>query len=305
MNIDFKKLGYRWRGYYDVNQVYADKDVVFKEGAAFAYDSLSQNFKIFARGHEEALVKGEIIVGGDIDRAIGNPGEYLYVREGKVKFEHPIDRNGIKVVRLGQKADCWMGNINYMSHCYGVFIMSDGSVRAMGRTWEGQLGTGDKDEGIGYWTPIRVNYPNGTPAQVKAFPGYHCLHTIDAKGQLWGAGDEFAGWSSSTDHFADPGGDETEQRMTNVGERSDIGDAKIVDVVKCLDQYSHYEVFYAIDDQGRVYSWGHNPHGILGHGNTSSIRRAKLIEFTKDIPIAKIGTDAHTATGMIDYDGNL
>jgi len=306
MNIDFKKLGYRWRGYYDVNQTYADKDVVFKEGAAFAYDSLTQNFKIFARGHEEALSKGEIIVGGDIDRAIGNPGEYLYVREGKVKFEHPIDRNGTKVVRLGQKADCWMGNIQYMSHYYGVFIMSDGSVRAIGRTWEGQLGQGDqKDEGHGYWTPIRINYPQGSPAQVKAFPGYDALHTLDAKGQLWGAGNEWAGWSTHSDYFTDPGGDQTEQRMTNVGEHSDIKDAKIVDVVKGLCQYSHYSVHYAIDDQGRVYSWGDNPNGVLGHGTTSACYKAKLIEFTKDIPIAKIGTDAHTVTGMIDYDGNL
>ena len=50
MNIDYTKLGYRWRGYYSDSVAYGDKDVVYKEGAAFYFDLPTNTFKIFARG---------------------------------------------------------------------------------------------------------------------------------------------------------------------------------------------------------------------------------------------------------------
>ena len=111
MNIDYKKLGYRWRGYYSDSVVYDNKDVVYKEGAAFYYDSLTATFKIFAKGQEEAISKGEIV--GEQTGVKGFPGEILFVQNGTVKFQHPIDRNGTRVVSLATNA--LKGNVMYPS----------------------------------------------------------------------------------------------------------------------------------------------------------------------------------------------
>ena len=47
MNIDYTKLGYRWRGYSD-SVAYGDKDVVYKEGATSIMGSANQHIQFFA-----------------------------------------------------------------------------------------------------------------------------------------------------------------------------------------------------------------------------------------------------------------
>ena len=307
MNIDYKKLGYRWRGYYSPGSAYNDKDVVFKEGAAFYYDTNTNSFKIFARGQIEAISKGEIIVGGDTTTAAGFNGEYLFVRNGAVSFDHPIDRNGTKCAALFGKAST-QHSYTYSSHRNSAFIMTDGSVRAIGRTWEGQMGTGDKDEGHGYYTPVRVNFPRGTAPAKKGWYGTGAMYVQDSTGQVWSGGaDQRSGVTNLADEYSDPGNFAEANGLKSMSEYSDIGDEVIKDIYSFYDFESAYKVQYALCESGRVYSWGDDPHNILGRPDASkgTSYRARLIEFTKDHPIVHIGSDAHTVTGLIDVDGNL
>lgn len=307
MNIDYKKLGYRWRGYYSPDSAYNDKDVVFKEGAAFYYDTNTNAFKLFTRGQIEAISKGEIIVGGDTTTAAGFNGEYLFVRNGAVQFDHPIDRNGTKVAALVGKAST-QHSYSYGSHRFSAFIMTDGSVRTVGRTYEGQMGVGDKDQGQGYYTPLRVNFPRGTKPAKRGWYAGGALFIQDSSGQVWASGsNEQPGVSNLSDYYTDPGAFVEAGGMKSMSEYSDIGDDIIKDIYHFYDFESGYHCLYGLCENGRVYSWGHDPNNILGHPveSTGTCYKARLIEFTKDHPIVHVGSDAHTVTGMIDVDGNL
>ena len=307
MNIDYKKLGYRWRGYYSDSVVYDNKDVVYKEGAAFYYDSSTATFKIFARGQEEAISKGEIV--SEQTGLKGFPGEILFVKNGAVKFQHPIDRNGTRVVSLATNA--LKGNVMYPSDQFMTFVMGDGSVRGIGRTYEGYLGaSNDKDEVHGVMVPIRINFPLGTPPIVKAFKSLGASYFVDAEGTLWTTGQDLhAGCNGlgpgrefdSNEGFSEGG-------PVNMSANTDIGDDPIDKVFSFYDYYSQHTCVYALSTTGKVYSWGHDPNNILGHRRElegGATYNAMLIEFTKDTPIVDIGSDAHTVTGMIDVDGNL
>ena len=309
MNIDYTKLGYRWRGYYSDSVAYGDKDVVYKEGAAFYFDLPTNTFKIFARGQEEAISKGELIVGDQIDPLKGFPGEILFVQNGEAKFRHPIDRNGTRVVGLATNS--LKGNVMYPSDQFMTFVMSDGSVRGIGRTAEGYLGgSNDKDEAHGAMVPVRVNFPLGTPPIVKAFKGPGSSFFVDAEGTLWSGGNQLYTGCNGLGPGREFDGNEgyTESGIRNVSATTDIGDDPIDKVFSFYDYYSGHHCHYALSTTGKVYSWGHDPSNILGHrrvlegDNTYS---AMLIEFTKDTPIVDIGSDAHAVTGMIDVDGNL
>ncbi len=305
MQIDYKKLGYRWRGPYSETIEYEDKDVVYKDGAAFAYERDTQSFKIFARGQVEAVSKGEIIVGGDNTVVSGFPGEFLYVRNGEVNFEHPYDRNGTKVKGLSclpKTSDYgFMGNCgnSWMNWHYPSFLMWDGSVRAMG--WNNNYnlagqGTKNNDYPTGDPTPTRINFPRGTPPIKKTITTHASIHCIDRDGQLWGTGHEF--------HHGAHSGHATV--MTNLNERTPIGNEKVKDLFHFADLGKWgYDTYFALCESGKVFAWGQdNPHGIQGHsGGTTYV--AKLIPFTADHPIKKISSDGYFVTGMIDEDDNL
>lgn len=307
MNIDYKKLGYRWRGYYSDSVVYDNKDVVYKEGAAFYYDSLTATFKIFAKGQEEAISKGEIV--GEQTGVKGFPGEILFVQNGTVKFQHPIDRNGTRVVSLATNA--LKGNVMYPSDEFMTFVMADGSVRGIGRTYEGYIGaSNDKDEAHGAMVPTRVNFPLGTPPIVKAFKSVGASYFVDADGTLWCTGDGLYAGCNGLGPGNEFSGNEgfSEKGPVNMSANTDIGDDPIDKVFSFYCYNSGYYCMYALSTTGKVYSWGHDPNKILGNRRSlegGSTYNAMLIEFTKDTPIVDIGSDAHTVTGMIDVDGNL
>lgn len=295
MNIDYTKLGYRWKGLYSSSSQYNNKDVVFKEGAAFYYDSTDQTFKIFARGQIEAISKGELIVGGDNTIAAGFDGEQLFVKNGAVEFVHPIDRNGTRCIALGGAASNWMGNNTRPSIGQMIYIMADGSVRATGRAVHGALGQGNVDEGRGYITPVRINFPYGTPAIVKARISERASHFIDRDGVLWGCGMVGAVGAQETSNVPVP---------INVSENSDIGSNKIVEVYQFTDGRYSYYTYFALDENGKVYSWGYNSNNVLGY--TGGINpKATLLEFTQDTPIKNIMSDAVTVSGMITTEGDL
>ena len=310
MHIDYKKLGYRWRGPYSESIDYEDKDVVYKDGAAFAYERDTQSFKIFARGQVEAISKGEIIVGGDSTVVSGFPGEFLYVRNGEVNFEHPYDRNGTKVKALSsipKSSDYgFMGGCGnfWHNHHYISYVMWDGSVRSLG--WNNSYnltGQGPKDNttATGDYTPTRINFPKGTPPIVKTMTRHVSIHCIDRDGQLWGAGHQF--------HYggATKNEDQGHQRqMVNLNERTPIGNEKVKDVF-CFAEIGKwgYDTYFALTESGKVYSWGQdNPHGIQGRGGGTRYQAA-LIPFTAEHPIKKISSDGYYVTGMIDEDDNL
>lgn len=310
MQIDYKKLGYRWRGPYSETVEYEDKDVVYKDGAAFAYERDTQSFKIFARGQVEAISKGEIIVGGDNTVVSGFPGEFLYVRNGEVNFEHPYDRNGTKVKALSclpKTSDYgFMGNCGntWHNHHYLSYLMWDGSVRGFG--WNnsyGVVGQGTKnnDHTTGDTTPTRINFPRGTPPIVKTYTSHAAIHCIDRDGTLWAAGHKYHTGAATAN--TDQG---HQWKMMNMNERTPIGDEKVKELFHFAEIGKWgYDTWFALCESGKVFSWGQdNPHGIQGRGGGTRYQAA-LIPFTADHPIKKISSDGYYVTGMIDEDDNL
>lgn len=303
MNIDYSKLGFRWKGLYNSNTNYANKDVIYKEGAAFYYDTTTETFKAFARGQIEATNKGDLVVNGiTLNQAFAD--ERLYVTNGSIQFRHPIDRNGTRCIELGGRGANHMGWETENNNQAMYFLMANGEVRSRGYDWDGQVGTGTNDQGKGYLIPNHINFPKGTPPIVKIFTTWRNLFMIDSQGQLWGVG------RGVTIGVGDTQADTAV--AVNISENSEIGNNKIVDFFS--GSFFRYDAqqHFAIDENGRVYTWGYNYNGTgycvsgLGITQTDAQRyTARLIPFTQDVPISKASSDGIQSSFLISTEGAL
>jgi hypothetical protein len=297
LQVDYKKLGYRWMGTYNASTNYINRDVVYKDGASFYYDTATESFQLFARGQIEATNKGDLIIK---DTSLGQlfADEKLYVTNGSISFRHPIDRNGTRCVDLGGWSDNHMGSQNHATYQRQMFLMGDGTVRGIGRNWNGTLGSGNTpDEAHGLLTPIQVQFPKGTPNIVKVFQSPHANHFIDADGQLWGMGHDYTVGSGLISGNA--------PTAVNVSENSDIGNNRIVDVF--YGGYFRYDAhqYFAKDENGRIYTWGYNYNSTSGLGSLTNEQKstATLIPFTVHTPISKVNTNGFSNSYMIDTEG--
>lgn len=304
MNIDYTKLGFRWKGLYNQYINYAHRDVVYKEGAAFYYDTSDASFKLFARGQIEATNQGDLIIQGvTLNQAFED--EKLYVTNGSIQFRHPIDRNGTRCIGLSQRSPNHMGWTPHSDFYMSMFyVMADGSVRSRGYDLNGKLGvTSTNDQGHGYYIPTQVNFPKGTPPIVKCYNTNRATFFLDREGQLWGVGQgTMLGVGASQSDTALP---------VNISENSEIGNNKIVDFF--FGEFWRYDAsqFFAKDENGRIYTWGYNygdsTYRLSGLGVLTDEERftAKLIPLTADEPISKCATDGIQSAFMITETGDL
>jgi microcystin-dependent protein len=83
---------------------------------------------------------------------------------------------------------------------------------------------------------------------------------------------------------------------------------KVKDVVTSSG-YNYGTNYLALGMSGKMYSWGRNAHGQLGHGNTTEITSPKLIQSMSGIPIQKIfgydGWGDGRAFGCLDTNGRV
>jgi alpha-tubulin suppressor-like RCC1 family protein len=291
--IDYKKVGYRWKGEYSALNTYENNDVVHKEGAAWKYNSSSNAFEIFARGNIDALVRGEIITGGNYTTT-GVTSEVLVVNSSgtEVEFNHRMDRNGQRVTQIasyGISEGYRMGHLHAANYFSGLFLMNDGTVRGVGYNHSGELGTGNIDGDVGR-TPNVIPFPKGTRIK-KIFGGQHSNFYIDTDDRLWANGhyqalgmststyQNFTGSIYSSSHLEVPLC--LHEVMPSVFTAND----KIVAVVSYWGQYGSHHGTFAFSDTGKVWSAGHNGNGQLGIGTNTDTWDFTLIELTQDVPM--------------------
>ena len=310
--IDYKKVGFRWKGTYSASSTYENGDVVHKEGAAWKFNSSTGNFEIFARGNIDSLVKGEIITGGNYTTT-GVAGEVLVVDSAasKVEFNHRMDRNGQRVVSMassGISEGYRMGRIEMCGYFNKTFVMNDGTVRGVGHDGSGELGVGSVDGDVGY-TPNIIPFPPGIRIK-KAFTGAYSNFFIDTDDRLWGTGYyQGLGMNTSTyqAHTLAYSSNYLEiplclhEVLPTVFTSTD----KIVAVVAYYDHYYGYYGTFAFSDVGKVWAWGHNGSGSLGVGHENNVWDAAVVPISESVPMNGVTHSPWGAyTGLRSVDGH-
>lgn len=135
---------------------------------------------------------------------------------------------------------------------HGLALKSDGTVWAWGRSWEGQLGDGNRGAPRG--TPVQVLGSGGSRVLSSvtsvAAGGYFSL-ALKADGTVWAWGSNSAGQLGNGTN-----GD----NATPVQVSSLTG----VTAIAAGDLFA-----VALKSDGTVWAWGHNDHGQLGNNSTT------------------------------------
>lgn len=293
MKIDIDSIGYRWKGVYSPNIAYKERDVVFKDGGAHVIRNGTP--QAFALGQQDAILKGHLLTGGV---SVGGVGSMMLHSNSNdsIEFRFTDDRNGTTVARLMETVQ--NHRTPYASNRYGMFVMTDGSVRCIGRSNNGQLGDGGNSD-TSRMIAGRAAFPKGVKiARVEV--AWTNTYYIDTDGGLWMSG------ANDGNYMSGRGLSGVIRTPLLLNGNSGIpANAKIVDLMTTYGYYG-YSNTMALDNQGRVYAWGYNQSGCLGLNTTSSISTATLVPFTASVPIKSIAVNGNYYGGscLIDYAGN-
>ena len=293
LQMNIEALGYIWQGPFSTSSVYTERDVVFKDGGTYVMRNGA--WEPFALGQRDAVTKGHLLTGGV--SVGGLDGQALHSNaNASIEFRYSLDRNGTTCARLMDTIQNHRGA--YATNRFGMFVMTDGSVRGLGRTDSGQLGDGRTDSSGARWTPSLAVFPKGVEI-AKVICTWANSFYIDTTGGLW--------YSGSNDANCMSGRGLTGIVRTPVKLNGFSGipaNAKIVDV-HCHYGNTNYPTPMARDDQGRVYVWGYNQTGCAGLGTTGVITTATLIPITATVPMKYAVSNGgyYGASCLIDYDG--
>lgn len=292
MKIDIDSIGYRWKGVYSPNIAYKERDVVFKDGSAYVIRNGTP--QPFALGQQDAILKGHLLTGGVSVGGIGGMTLHSNATDS-IEFRFTDDRNGTTCTRLMETVQ---NHRTYAaSNRYGMFVMSDGSVRGVGRSNNGQLGEGGNNDTSRY-NAGRAAFPAGVKI-ARVIVIWADTFYIDTNGGLWMSGNNTGNWMSGR------GLSGVIRTPVLLNGFSGIpANAQIVDVQGSYGYYGYPNVM-AKDSQGRVYAWGYNQSGCLGLGTTSGVATATLIPFTATRPVKTMMVNGqyYGASCLIDYDG--
>lgn len=293
MKIDLDVLGYRWKGVYSPFIAYKERDVVFKDGGAHVIrGGVPQPF---ALGQQDAIIKGHLLTGGISVGGVG--GMTLHSNaDSSIEFRFTDDRNGTTCSRLMETVQ--NHRIPYATNCNFLGVMTDGSVRGVGRAFKGILGDGSVGD-VTRRDGVRAAFPRGVKI-ARVIVANADSYYIDTNGGLWHSGynvGDYVGGRGVAGPAYIP-------KLIN-GNSGIPASAKIVDVVSSYGYYGYPNVM-ALDSTGRVYAWGANTQGCLGFGHSTSVATATLIPFTATTPIAKIFVNGnyYGASCLVDYEGS-
>ncbi len=291
MNIDFTKLGYRWKGLYSPYLSYIEKDVVYKDGGAYV---IQNGVPVpFALGQQDATLAGQVLTGGD--PVSGVPYTALHSNgAGSMEFRFMGGRNGVIATKL-MEVDRMNCEGAQQSQYYMSSIMSDGSVRVWGLRSNGQTGTGSYggDPAWNYTLPTRVAFPPGTPRITQVVSNWNDTYFLDANGAVYhcggNRGDVMSG-RNTTGATVIP---------TKINGFGDLGSNTVVVKIFQSGGYHGQYGMWLLDNQGRVYCWGQNAYGQLGTGNTTAINYPYLVPFTATTPIKDIYANSYIAASFL------
>lgn len=162
--------------------------------------------------------------------------------------------DSILVASLMNQTQC-AGNTHYAA----MFVMRDGTLRATGAPSSGSLGFGDNQPTIS--APIAIS-PVGASfgplrSVVLAMSGAHALTQA---GEVWG-------WGYNTNGQVGNGSTSTQTTPQRVFFPTPV-QPRIVRLISSSNGSADNMLsWYALDDQGRVWSWGFNGYGQLAIGN--------------------------------------
>lgn len=293
MKIDIDSIGYRWKGVYSPNIAYKERDVVFKDGGAHVIRNGTP--QAFALGQQDAILKGHLLTGGV---SVGGVGAMVLHANSNdsIEFRFMGDRNGTTVARLMDTVQ--NHRVPYASNRFGMFVMTDGSVRCIGRSNNGQMGDGGNSDTSRY-NAGEAAFPKGVLIS-RVIVAWTNTYYIDTNGGLWFSGNNDGSWMSGR------GLSGVIRTPVLLNGNSGIpANAKIVEVMSSYGYYGYGETL-ALDSQGRVYAWGYNQSGCLGVNNGAGTATATLIPFTATVPIKSIMVNGnyYGASCLIDYAGN-
>lgn len=285
MQIDISKLGYRWKGLYSAAESYSKGDVTRKDNKVKSFNGSS--WVTMGSSQLNAENKNELLTPGTSLNLSGMAGQQIMVQsDGSLGFTHTEGRHGTTVYKLA-KTGQWMDGKQRTSGLYTYphtnmgFVMTDGTVRAIGRHNEGQLGVGNTNDYSRHF-PVNVGFPPGVKIK-DLYAGAHGGHfyAIDYDDRLWAWGNSNYGQigNGST-------GDVPYPVLIN-GKGELPADAKVVDVKPGQANWWGYFAVSIKLDNGDIYSWGSNRYGALCHetGNTNQVNTPKLVPLSRRVNI--------------------
>jgi alpha-tubulin suppressor-like RCC1 family protein len=303
MQIDISKLGYRWKGLYSAAESYSRGDVTRKDNKVKSYNGSS--WVTMGSGQLNAENKNELLTPGTSLNLSGMAGQQIMVQsDGSLGFTHTEGRHGTTVYKLA-KTGQWMDGKQRTSGLYTYphanmgFVMTDGTVRMIGRGNEGQLGVGNTNDYSRHF-PVNAGFPPGV--KIKALYGMAhggTFYAIDYDDQLWAWGNSNYGQigNGSTGDVPIP------TLINGMGELP--ADAKVVDVKPGQGNWWGYFCVSIRCNNGDVYSWGSNRYGALCHetGNTTQVNTPKLVPLSQRVNIVDMHiTSSYYQTGWFITD---
>lgn len=168
------------------------------------------------------------------------------------------------------------------THYSALYVMRDGTLRANGASNTASLGFGDYQPTIS--APLAVAPISGSfgalQAAVLTFSG---AHVLTQAGEVWGWGYNANG---QVGNGLAPATATTPQRLYF----STPTQPRIVKLVSSNNgSPDHVISWYALDDQGRVWSWGYNGYGQLATGNFDALPVPTLTSLVNVVELEAAG----------------
>lgn len=281
MQIDISKLGYRWKGLYSAAESYSKGDVARKDNKVKSYNGSS--WVTMGSGQLNAENKNELLTPGTSLNLSGMAGQQIIVQsDGSLGFTHTEGRHGTTVYKLAKTGN-WMDGKQRTSGLYAYphsnfgFVMTDGTVRMIGRGNEGQLGVGNTNDYARHF-PVNAGFPPGV--KIKAlYGGPHGGHfyAIDYDDQLWA-------WGNSSYGQIGNGSTGDVNIPTLINGQGDLpADAKVTKVVPGQANWWGYFAISIQCDNGDIYAWGSNRYSALSLevSGTSQQNYPKLVPLSR------------------------
>ena len=289
MEIDYTKIGYRWKGDYSSTATYVNGDVTRKDGGAYAYNGSTWVKHVEDQQNGRAL--GEILTPDDTSVVSGIVDQTLEINGlGMPEFAFPTDnprRVGVaKLPKMDYADNSGNGCVKQM-----YFIMSDGSLMGVGRTIYGALGGKTRaDQNTN--RPTQIHFPAGAGRIVDVYPQNYTCHAIDHLGQLWG-------WGYNNYGQVGRGVLVVQYTPVLINGQGDLpADAKVTDVYMNNSEAAAHARIFRTDD-GKMYWTGKNRQSVAGTQTNNSgdynITSPTLMVKSAEVPMVK------AYLGMGDY----
>lgn len=300
--LDLGKLGLTFKGNYDPVAIYEPLDLVFENGSTYICKKDVQGYPVSNREYWDLFTagtgnvlhsKGHLLFqssDGPASLNIGEEGNFLRAFNKNPRWGMQTSRPGKLVAKL-------MKGGSYGNSHHAAFLMKDGSIKAVGRSYGKSNGSADDKH---YWQAqnVVIDPSNPPTASFKdIYAGHNCYFALTEDGQVFSWGWNDFGQLGHGDNI-----NRAEATRINYFVNNNI---TIVDIVVPSTYWWGYNSIYFITDQGEVYATGYNGYGQLGNGTkTNQNVPVRCGTFTGIKQIA-VNQGRYCGVYVIDANGDL